>query len=67
VNGIITNLKTKNMTIIANNTDLLNTKELMNHLLNCVKDKTLSTKERNDYYSEYLKLAANYLIQYKNS
>lgn len=55
------------MKIIANNTDLLNTKEVMNHLLNCVKDKTLSTKERNDYYSEYLKLAANYLIQYKNS
>lgn len=54
------------MEIIANNTDLLNTKEVMNHLLNCVKDKTLTAKERNDYYSEYLKLSANYLIQYKN-
>jgi UDP-glucose 6-dehydrogenase len=55
------------MKIIVNNTNLFNTKEIMNKLLECVKDKKLSVKERNEYYSEYLKLAANYLIQYKNS
>ena len=39
-----------------------NTKKIMNLLLECVKDKNISIKERNAYYSEYLQLAKNLLI-----
>jgi hypothetical protein len=39
-----------------------NTKNIMSLLLECVKDENISTKERNQYYSEYLQLARNLLI-----
>jgi hypothetical protein len=39
-----------------------NTKTIMAALLECVKDKNLSVKERNEYYKEYTSLAANLLI-----
>ena len=39
-----------------------NTKKIMSDLLECVKDKSISTKERNEYYKEYTSLAANLLI-----
>ena len=39
-----------------------NTKNIMNLLLECVKDKNISIKERNQYYSEYLQLAKNLII-----
>lgn len=48
---------TKGLEISVANT----TKELMNYLMSCVKDKNISIQERNDYYAEYLKLAQNYL------
>ena len=38
------------------------TKEIMKSLLECVKDKSLTVKERNEYYKEYTSLAANLLI-----
>lgn len=53
------------MKVVINNTDLFKTKEVMSNLLNCVKDKSLPISERNYYYSEYLKISANYLIQSK--
>jgi hypothetical protein len=43
-------------------TTIENTKKIMNLLLECVKDKNISIKERNAYYSEYLQLAKNLLI-----
>ena len=39
-----------------------NTKKIMASLLECVKDKNISAKERNEYYKEYTSLAANLLI-----
>jgi hypothetical protein len=39
-----------------------NTKTIMAALLECVKDKSISVKERNEYYKEYTSLAANLLI-----
>lgn len=43
-------------------TTIENTKKIMNLLLECVKDKNISIKERNVYYAEYLQLAKNFLI-----
>lgn len=43
-------------------TEIENTKKIMNLLLECVKDKNISIKERNVYYAEYLQLAKNLLI-----
>jgi hypothetical protein len=43
-------------------TEIENTKKVMNLLLECVKDKNISIKERNVYYAEYLQLAKNLLI-----
>jgi hypothetical protein len=43
-------------------TTIENTKKIMNLLLECVKDKNISIKERNVYYAEYLQLAKNLLI-----
>lgn len=54
---IINQLKLKTM-----KTEIENTKKIMNLLLECVKDKNISIKERNVYYSEYLQLAKNLLI-----
>ena len=49
------------MKVVANNIDKNKCKEVMNALLVCVKDKSISVEKRNEYYSEYLKLAGNYL------
>ena len=43
-------------------TEIETTKKIMNLLLECVKDKNISIKERNVYYSEYLQLAKNLLV-----
>ena len=43
-------------------TTIENTKKIMNLLLECVKDKNISIKERNVYYAEYLQIAKNLLI-----
>lgn len=43
-------------------TEIETTKKIMNLLLECVKDKNISIKERNVYYSEYLQFAKNLLI-----
>jgi hypothetical protein len=56
VRSIRHNIKKNKMTTIEN------TKKIMNLLLECVKDKNISIKERNAYYSEYLQLAKNLLI-----
>ena len=48
-------MKTKEQTINE-------TKKVLNALLNCVKDKTISIEDRNNYYSEYLKLSKNLII-----
>ncbi len=39
-----------------------NTKKIMNFLLECVKDENISIEVRNQYYSEYLRLAKNLII-----
>ena len=49
------------MKVVVNNKSKLEVKNIMNLLLNCVKDKTISKIERNQYYAEYLQLSANYL------
>jgi len=49
------------MEIIKNN-KIEETKKIMALLFDCVNDKNLSIKERNQYYSDYLKLAKNLLI-----
>lgn len=48
-------MKTKEQTINE-------TKKVLKALLNCVKDKTISIEDRNNYYSEYLKLSKNLII-----
>jgi hypothetical protein len=50
------------MKLVINNTSKNQAKEIMNHLLACIQDKKISKKQRNEYYSEYLKISANYLI-----
>jgi hypothetical protein len=44
------------------NTELQNAKTIMSALMNCVKDKSISIQERNQYYKEYLELAQSVLI-----
>ena len=51
------------MKIVSNNTEAHKTKGIMDLLLACSKDKTLTVKERNSYYSQYLQLSATYIIQ----
>ena len=51
------NLKLNNM-----KTEIETTKKIMNLLLECVKDKNISIKERNVYYAEYLQLFKNLYI-----
>lgn len=43
------------------NSELAQTKEMMDLLFACVKDKSLSISERNKYYSEYLQTSTYYL------
>lgn len=43
------------------NTELQNAKTIMNALMVCVKDKSLSLQERNQYYKEYLEIAQSVL------
>ena len=43
------------------NTELQNAKTIMNALMICVKDKSLSLQERNQYYKEYLEIAQSVL------
>jgi hypothetical protein len=50
------------MKVVVNNLEINKCKEVMNHLLDCVKDKNIDIKKRNEYYSEYLQLAKNLLI-----
>lgn len=42
------------------NTEIENTKIIMNNLLNCAKDKSIAAPERKQYYSEYLQTSAYY-------
>ncbi len=49
------------MEVVANNIEKNKCKQTMDALMNCIKDKSISVKERNLYYSEYLQLAKNYL------
>lgn len=39
------------------------TKQIMDLLMNCITDKKTSIEDKKFYYSEYLKLAAIYLIE----
>lgn len=55
------------MKVVVNNIKLHNTKKTMDCLLACVKDKIIDIKTRNEYYSEYLKLAKEYLILNKEN
>jgi len=43
------------------NTELQNAKTIMNALMVCVKDKSLSLQERNEYYKDYLEIAQSVL------
>lgn len=56
------NKNENNMKIVVNNKAKNKAKKIMDLLMNCINDPKLSTKERNKYYSEYLKVSANYLI-----
>lgn len=53
------------MQVVVNNTKTKTTKEMMNLLMDCIKDKSISKEDRNFYYSEYLKLSAIYLLENK--
>lgn len=37
------------------------TKAIMDALMACVQDKSISVEDRNKYYAEYKQIAANYL------
>ena len=50
------------MKVVSNNIELNKCKEVMKNLLICVKDKSNTIQERNQYYAEYLQLAKNLLI-----
>ena len=50
------------MKIVANNLEVNKCKEVMNQLMICIKDKSISIQKRNEYYSNYLQLAKNLLI-----
>ena len=43
------------------NTELQNAKTIMNALMVCVKDKSLSIEQRNQYYRDYLEIAQSVL------
>jgi len=51
------------MQVVVNNTKTKSTKEIMDLLMVCINDKNISMKDRNNYYAEYLKLSAIYLIE----
>ena len=55
------------MTIVSNNIEVNKCKLIMNNLMVCVKDKSISAEKRNQYYSEYLQLAQNLLIISRNN
>lgn len=50
------------MKVVVNNKAKNEAKKVMDHLLKCIQDTKISAKERKEYYSEYLKISANYLI-----
>ena len=43
------------------NTEIKNTKKVMNCLLECYKDISIDVSERNEYYKEYLELSGYFL------
>lgn len=53
------------MQVVVNNTKTKSTKEMMNLLMDCIKDSNVSKQDKNFYYSEYLKLAKIYLQESK--
>lgn len=55
------------MTLVSNNIEINKCKLVMNNLMTCVQDKSLSIEKKNKYYSEYLQLAKNLLILSKNN
>jgi hypothetical protein len=55
------------MTLVSNNIEINKCKLVMNTLITCVQDKSLSIEKRNQYYSEYLQLAKNLLILSRNN
>ena len=56
-----TNLKTTTMTQSQINIEIRNTKEIMNNLMNCVKETNITIEDRNTYLSDYNKLAVYFL------
>lgn len=55
------------MTIASNNIEINKCKLVMNDLMVCVKDKSISAEKRNEYYKEYLELAQNLLMLSRNN
>ena len=53
------------MKVVVNNTNTKSTKEIMNLLMDCIKDSKVSKEDKNFYYAEYLKLATIYLKESK--
>jgi hypothetical protein len=49
------------MTTAQINTEIKNTKEVLNSLKDSMKDSSLPVAERSFYYQEYLKTSAYYL------
>ena len=50
------------MKVVVDNRVKNKTKKVMDALMELIQDKKISAKERQEYYSEYLKIAADYLI-----
>jgi hypothetical protein len=50
------------MTTLQINTEIKKVEKTMELLMNCVEDKNISTKERNQYYKDYLEVS-NYFLQ----
>ena len=54
------------MTTQEFNIEVKNTKEVMASLLECVKDKSITSKERKQYRKDYMQTAQYYLTLQKN-
>jgi hypothetical protein len=50
------------MKVVVNNKAKNKAKNVMDALMNLIQDPKTSAKDKKEYYSEYLKISANYLI-----
>jgi hypothetical protein len=55
------------MTIVVNNTEAVKAKQVMDSLMVCMNDKSISKAERTQYYKDYIEISKNYLILIKHA